>query len=260
MWDWASKISELESSLSGFVLVTVVNVKGGVPRELGAKMIVVEDGSFFGTVGGGRLEHISISMAQSCMKEGSSRLEKFPLGERTSQCCGGEAHLFFEVLGQRPTLYLFGAGHVGQAVCRVLSETPFQIKVIDERKQWSEKIGDCFGIESICCDPLDFVEKNESLLSSPLSYVAIMTHDHALDEDLVFELSNYSPRFLGLIGSLSKWDRFKKRLNARGVSKETLEKVYCPIGLAIGGKTPGELGISISSQLLEIFHAGESHE
>ncbi len=253
MWDWIGKLAELSSQGQPFVLVTQTGSSGSAPREDGAKMIVCLNGEFFGTIGGGRLEEEARKEAAAALRECRSRTVKYPLGAKTGQCCGGTVELFFDVLNLGPRLYLFGAGHVGQAVTRVLAGTPFCVHVIDERSEW-------IGSPEIPRSAVrfqgewdDFVR--DAVWDAEKTYVAVMTHRHDTDQDIVEKLVELPHRYLGLIGSRGKWERFKQRLTAKGVPMEKLERVKCPLGIDIGGKSPQEVAISLAAELLRIHHA-----
>jgi xanthine dehydrogenase accessory factor len=160
--------------------------------------------------------------------------------------------LFFEVIGTGPRLYLFGAGHVGQAVCRTLTGTPFTIHVVDERKEWirSESIPkDVIRHE---CEWDAFAEEAE--WSAERTYVAIMTHRHDVDQEIVAFAIKKPARYIGLIGSEAKWGRFQQRLTQRGVLETDLARVKSPIGIDIGGKAPQEVAISLAGELLGIHY------
>ena len=134
-WDWVTKAHELQQGTSPFAIVTIVDRKGSAPRDVGAKMIVTED-DFFGTVGGGQLESQVIEHGRECLKQAVTERQKYPLCLRTGQCCGGAVETLVEIMGIGPELYLFGAGHVGQAICRALQGTPFRVHLVDERSEW----------------------------------------------------------------------------------------------------------------------------
>jgi xanthine dehydrogenase accessory factor len=136
MWDWISALHQLSQERRPFALVVVTKVAGSVPREPGAKMVVFEDGSFLGTVGGGHFEKLSIADAQACLRDGVARSFRYPLGPSAGQCCGGVVETFIEPHHRNPDIYVFGAGHVAQALARTLEGTPFRVTVIDERSEW----------------------------------------------------------------------------------------------------------------------------
>ncbi len=252
MWDWITRCSELRAKGESFVLVTVTDCSGSAPREPGAKMIVLGSGEFYGTIGGGHLEQLAIEDARKCLAEGASKQIRYPLGAKTGQCCGGVVGLFVEVIGLGPRLYLFGAGHVGQAVCRTLVGTPFQVHVVDDRPEWIES--DQLPRETVkhACEWDEFAKAAE--WNPDRTYVAIMTHRHDTDQEILADVIKRQAKYVGLIGSESKWERFKQRLTARGVAEAELARVKCPLGLDIGGKAPQEVAVSLASELLRIYY------
>ncbi len=252
MWGWAHKLEELEKEGQAVAIVTVVSVSGSTPCALGAKMLVLADGRFFGTVGGGHLERLALDDARACIQAGEPKRFRYPLGAKAGQCCGGVVETFVELGGIGPSLYLFGAGHVGQAVARTLAGTPFQVHVIDEREEWmADGILPAQARRHAC--PWDeFVR--EATWDPSSVYVAVMTHRHDTDQEIIGALLDKPTRYLGLIGSRTKWARFKERLSARGATEEQLARVHCPIGLDIGGKAPQEVAVSIAAEVLKVHH------
>src|SRR5437868_4441021 len=123
MWDWLRKLEELRGSGRAAAVVTATVCTGSTPCEVGAKMIVEHGGATHGTIGGGHLEKLAIDDANACLASGASKTFRYPLGAKAGQCCGGVVETFVEVVGAAPLLYLFGAGHVGRAVCQVLDGT-----------------------------------------------------------------------------------------------------------------------------------------
>jgi xanthine dehydrogenase accessory factor len=250
MSGWLRKLAELEESGTPAALVTVVRCQGSTPATPGAKMIVLADGSFFGTVGGGHLEQLVLVDARTCLVSGEKKTFRYPLGATAGQCCGGVVETFVDVLHAGPRLYLFGAGHVAQALCRVLAGTPFVVHAIDEREEWSGALPTEVRRHATPWD----VFAREAEWSAERTYVAIMTHRHDTDEAIVADVVARPARYLGLIGSPTKWRRFRDRLEARGVAKEALDRIKCPIGMDVGGKAPQEVAISIAAELLGVHH------
>jgi len=250
MWDWLGKLGELGETGRPAALVTVVRCAGSTPGAPGAKMLVLADGTLFGTIGGGHLEQIAIEDALACLASGESKMFRYPLGASAGQCCGGVVETFVEPQNVGPQLYLFGAGHVGQAVCRVLSGTPFTVHVVDEREAWSGALPPGVRRHAVPWD--SFV--SEASWNAERTFVAIMTHRHDVDEAIVGDVALRPTRYVGLIGSETKWSRFRDRLEARGLPKDALDKVKCPIGLYRGGKTPQEIAVSVAAELLATHH------
>ncbi len=252
MSNWMSTLEEFRQKGTPTVMVTVTQCTGSTPREPGAKMLVTSEGLMWGTIGGGHLEECALQDARRCLNEGKTQTIRYPLGAKTGQCCGGVVELLFEVLNTGPHLYLFGAGHVGQAVCKVMVGTPFLVHLIDDRKEWIRQ--ESIPKEVICheCEWDEFVE--QAKWDPEKTYVAIMTYRHDVDQEIVKNLVCRQMRYLGLIGSQSKWERFKQRLQLQGISESEFAKVRCPLGLPIGGKSPQEVAISLASELLQNYY------
>ena len=162
--------------------------------------------------------------------------------------------LLVEVINQGPRLYLFGAGHVAQALCRVLEGTPFTVDLsTSARSGWT-----ITGFHRPSEHPSSWSEFVESALwSNERTFVAVMTHRHDLDEEIIRHVASRPARYIGLIGSRAKWARFRQRLEQRGIAADALDRVRCPIGLPVGGKAPQEVAISIAAELLPVVPRGE---
>ena len=248
-WDWAGAVQEAMSAGRPIALVTLVRCAGSTPRAVGAKMLVDAAGRFAGSIGGGALEERAIGEAKHCLELGQSKLLSVSLGPDLGQCCGGVVDVFCEIVSGGPELYLFGAGHVAREVVAVLTGTPFRVHLVDERDEWlrAEGLPANLGRHD---DWRHVVER--SAWSAATSYVTVMTHDHQLDEDIVRALLDKEVRYLGMIGSATKWARIKKRLLARGGAPEAIERVRCPIGMDIGGKSPREVAISLAAEIIAL--------
>ena len=253
-------------------LVRVESIQGSAPREAGAWMAVFAGSAApLGTIGGGHLELQAMQEARERLTEYmAGRAPRAPLvrcalGPRLGQCCGGVVHLRFECVGaadvpalrQRlaPRLQpvaLFGGGHVGHALARVLAPLPFALHWIDSRDEVFPTPVDADTV----CEHSDPVQAAVPQLA-PQSFVLIMSFSHAEDLDIVAAcLKRQRERadlpFIGLIGSRSKWATFSHRLHARGFTDEELAQVTCPIGLpGITGKEPEVIAVAVAAQLLQ---------
>ncbi len=246
------------------VLVRVDSTEGSVPRDAGTWMAVFAD-SVVGTIGGGHLEYEAISLAQSRLQGSSGDpLLRVVLGPSLGQCCGGAVVLRFDKVGpddaQRLLLELektlqpvalFGGGHVGHALVQVLARLPFALSWFDSRDGiFPDAVPD-----HVLCEHSDPVQGAVRGLA-PNSQVLIMSFSHAEDLDIVAQClqrqrERADLRFIGLIGSKTKWATFRHRLRSRGYSDEELAQVTCPIGLPeLEGKEPEVIAVSVASQLL----------
>ncbi|WP_423453905.1 xanthine dehydrogenase accessory protein XdhC [Ottowia sp. VDI28] len=251
------------------VLVTVHAVQGSGPREVGAWMGVFP-GIVMGSVGGGHLEWQAIAEAREMLALGESapeRVRRYPLGPSLGQCCGGVVHLRFELIDaasrqalgvklarESVPIALFGGGHVGKALIRLLGDLPFDISWIDSR----DEIFPAELPDNVRCDHSDPVEAAVGDLA-PGSGVLIMSFSHAEDLNIVAaclarQRIHGDLPYIGLIGSKTKWAVFQHRLAERGFTADELSGVVCPIGLpGIEGKAPAVVAVAIAAQLLQVF-------
>lgn len=251
MWDWIGKLDELRNKNQKAVLATVIGIKGSTPREHGAKMIILPDGSFFGTIGGGGVEKKVLEYAKTCFDENTPKKVEVALTPKENMLCGGTMELYLDLINQNPVLYLFGAGHVGQALCRVLSGTPFSIHLIDHREEWIQSKETPSGVIR---HHMTWEEFTAQANWNSNVYCAVMTYSAVEDQKAVELCLNQECHYVGLVGSAKKWRAIRKNLLDTQYSEEQVEKVRCPIGHDNGGKTPQEIAVSIACELLCTLH------
>lgn len=251
------------------VLVTVAEVQGSGPREVGAWMAVTA-ADFIGTIGGGHLEYEGLAQARAMLARGVAceAQQRYALGPSLGQCCGGVVHLRYELLGPDDIaglrerlgseearwlpVALFGGGHVGRAIVEVLARLPMRVHWIDSRDEvFPEQLPENCRAEH--SEPVQAAVQD----LTPGSHVLIMSFSHAEDLDVVAAcLTRQRERgdlpFVGLIGSKSKWASFRQRLQARGFSEAELAHVSSPIGVpGIKGKQPEVIAVAVAAQLLQ---------
>ncbi|HDL86535.1 MAG TPA: xanthine dehydrogenase accessory protein XdhC [Candidatus Acetothermia bacterium] len=250
-----SVMAELERSGQAFVLVTVVDIAGSAPRHTGAKMVVTAD-STYGTIGGGAVEKETIEAARGALASGEPRLMEFTLTpEATGMACGGAMKIFLDPVNVTPTLYIFGAGHVGCALADFAAKTSFRVVVVDSRSEWATAARFPGAAEILTGD---CVETAKNLQSSPGDYIVILTHSHALDQVVLAAVLEKEYRYLGLICSKKKKVIIFNNLEKAGKSRNLLEKVHAPIGLEINSETPEEIAVSILAELILVRRGGKS--
>jgi xanthine dehydrogenase accessory factor len=257
------------------VLVTVQAHRGSVPREADAWLAVFADITL-GTIGGGHLEWQAIAQARAMLADAQCTAQVLPykLGAALGQCCGGQVQLRFApvsatdvpALTQRfahersgwPLVALFGAGHVGAALVRVLGTLPLQLHWIDSRDE-------VFPPQlpgNVTCEQSDPVQVAVAGLPSG-AQVLIMSFSHAEDLAVVAaclqrQRQQHDLGLIGLIGSRTKWAAFRQRLAARGFAEAELAQVTCPIGLpGITGKQPEVLAVSVAAQVLRALQSAD---
>jgi len=252
--DWVEALSELTASGRPAVLVTVLRAEGSTPREAGAKMVVAGQAQR-GTIGGGNLELQAIAAAREVLSKAEDGKapppfsRDFALGPSLGQCCGGAVTLLFEVvLPARWRLAIFGAGHVGRALVKLLAELPCLVDWIDSRE--AEFPGSVPANVRPVASEAPEAEVADLL---PGCDVLVMTHSHALDLQIVEAvLRRKDIPYLGLIGSRTKRARFEARLAERGFPAAELARLICPIGIpGAGGKLPAEIAIAVAAQILQ---------
>jgi len=256
--DWISILSELREKREPCVLVTVLDEKGSVPRDRGSKMVVTPECTYL-TIGGGHLEFSCIEQARNLLRSGQStpHTEQFALGARLGQCCGGMTTILFEpLMQQQPQIAVFGAGHVGQALVRLLSTLPCHVSWIDEREGQFTDVPP--GV-TVCQadDPLDQVQAMPAG-----SYFIVMTHHHPRDLQLcaaILRRGDY--RYFGVIGSATKRQRFEYRLEGQGFSRQQLTTMRCPIGLPdVKGKLPAEIAVAVAAEIIAVYQRSSAPE
>lgn len=235
-------------------LCTVVASSGSSPRKPGSKMLVCADGRSIGTIGGGAIELAVQKRAANVISTG--RAERFAahLSRELAMCCGGRMEVFIEPVGARPWLFVFGGGHIGTALVRVAAEAGWRVQVIDEREEWTGADRHERADAVRCEAPLDVID---DLPWGPQAAAVVVTHDHALDEQIVGRCLDRDWSYLGMIGSRAKAHRIVQRLRQRGASAERLARVRAPIGVPIGAQEPGEIAVSIVAELVALRRGAE---
>lgn len=233
------------------VFVLQARVEGPAPREAGACMLVFPEGRVEGTIGGGALEHRAIQEARALLsEEGCTKLATYELVD-LGMLCGGRATLYYEVLTPRVTLAIFGAGHVGSTLARLAREaTPFAIALYDDRAER------CQGELAPGLSAHHLPEYRDLPEIFGRFYAIVCTDSHATDLAVVQGLltRDHPPAFLGMLGSKPKAEKVKALLREAGLPEDRVRLLRSPVGLPIGGKSPGEIAVSILSQLLAFHH------
>jgi xanthine dehydrogenase accessory factor len=283
----AAQLLALIESGTPCIWLVVAAAQGSTPRETGASMLVTAHDAF-GTIGGGHLELKAIEHARAMLSSGTiaATQRHYPLGPALGQCCGGAVSVLFAPAGlancdelrvlsraERDggcyvltrtldtgdtltvplqfdawTVWIFGAGHVGQAIVSVLAGLPCQVKWVDQRDaQFPSAVAD--NVEVIqSLSPADEVRH-----IAPGAQVLVLTHSHAVDLDICLALVTRDDlAYCGLIGSATKAAVFRKRFAQRGVLPDAIARIICPIGAAhLRSKHPGVIAVNVAMDLIE---------
>ncbi len=250
-------VAVLEGVRLRAALATVIGRKGSAPQVLGARMLLHHDGEIVGTVGGGAIEAEVLSACRMTLRDGKPRRIDAQLVRDLAMCCGGSMEVFVEVLQPQVKLVILGAGHVAQALCPVAEAAGFAVQVLDDR----EDLLDNPAYAQAATDSYDVDELGAALPTlTEHDYVVITTRDHARDEQALAHLLRRPHRYLGMIGSRRKvhavLGRILRRERQLGRDWPDLSRVHAPMGLALGGRTPGEIAVSVVAQLIAVRHGG----
>ncbi|MGA9545952.1 MAG: XdhC/CoxI family protein [Candidatus Sulfotelmatobacter sp.] len=239
-------------------VATIVNVRGSIPSFKTAKMLVRDDGSIVGTIGGGCVEADVWQAAREVMESEKPRTLTFDLNQDpkydTGLVCGGTLEVFIEPVLPPALLYIFGAGHVAANLCQVAAKAGFDPIVTDDRTSYATKARFPAARE---VHALNFDEAIKQLDPNESSYIVIVTRGHRDDMLLLRWAVKTRARYIGMIGSKRKVIGIFKTLREEGVPAHLFDRVHAPIGLDIGAVTPEEIAVAITAELIAFRrHAG----
>ena len=233
-------------------LATIVHTNGSIPSYESSRMLVREDGSIAGTIGGGCVEAEVWAAAREVMEKESPRKMVFNLNNEASYdnglICGGTLEVFVEPILPQPMLYLFGGGHVSMAVAKAASAVGFGVAVVDDRESFAnaERFPMAHEIYTSYEDAFEKIHPNAA------SYLVIVTRGHKEDMRVLGWAVRTEARYLGMIGSKRKVLSVYKALEQDGYKPDEFEHVYAPMGLEIGALSPEEIAVSIVAELVAV--------
>ena len=246
-----AEIAKLRKEGRKAALATIVQVQGSIPSYESSKILVREDGSIVGTVGGGCVEAEVWAVAQDVMREEKPRRLHFNLNNQPEYdnglICGGSLDIFIEPILATPTVYLFGGGHVSLYLSKVASAAGFETVVVEDRPAFAtaERFPEA---AEIVVGPWE--ENLRKLRVNEFSYLAIITRGHKGDLVCLRWALSTPARYIGMIGSRRKFIEISKLLESEGVPAEKLERVHSPMGLDIGALTPEEIAVSVVAEMI----------
>lgn len=232
-------------------LATIVNAQGSIPSFKTAKMLVRDDGSIVGTIGGGCVEAEVWQAAREVMEKEKPRTLRFDLNQSpkddTGLVCGGTLDIFIEPILPPSLLYLFGAGHVAVNVYKVASNAGFDVTVVDDREAYAsrKRFPDARDVIAE-----DFDKAIARLSPGESAYIVILTRGHRDDMRILRWAVQTPARYIGMIGSKRKTISIFRELTKEGISAELFKRVHAPIGLDIGAVTPEEIAVAVTAELI----------
>jgi len=243
------EIEEIRAGCQKAALCIIVQTKGSTPRKVGAKMIVCEDESIYGTIGGGNLEKKVIQNALKQLVDNKPKYYKHDLLHQHNMCCGGSVEIYIEPIYKMKKLYIFGAGHTGIALSKLAIQLNFEVYVIDDRKEYLDELQGS-GIDKM---NVDYKVALPSLPFDKNTFIVIMTYEHSHDRDILSYCIKQDWAYLGMIGSKRKVELTKKMfLESDIATKKELNRVDMPMGIEINAEGPEEIAISIIAKLINV--------
>ncbi len=255
-----SELVELQRAGRSCALATIVRTRGSTPGKESMKLLVRDDGSFAGTVGGGCLEAEVLEAAMDCQLDERPRWLEFSLNERdypdSGLICGGKVEIYVEPIVQ-PRVHVFGGGHVSGAIARVASLAGFHVTVGDDRDDFAtaERHPDAQATMS-----MPFEEQVASIAPAKGAFLVVVTRGHSGDGEILEALHRHAcePRFLGMIGSQSKRKTLFTQLREQSVPESFLETVQSPMGVDIGARTHEEIAVSVVAEMIRVRRLGSA--
>src|SRR2546425_5960803 len=238
-------------------LATIVQIRGSVPSFQSAKMLVRDDGSTLGSVGGGCVEAEVWTAAQDVLRDEKSRVMSFDLTDESMAesglICGGKVEIFIEPVLPTPKMVIFGAGHIATQVSKIATVAGFRTTIVDNRPVYAntERFPEAETIYSE-----SFEQAFEQIAPNDNTYIVIVTRGHQEVQNVLRWAVQTNARYIGMIGSKRKIRSIADQLESEGIPRDRLERVYMPIGLDIGAVLPEEVAVGIVAGLPPVRGAG----
>lgn len=251
--DIFAEIAKLRKEGRKAALATIIQVQGSIPSYESSKILIRDDGSIVGTVGGGCVEAEVWSVAQDVMREEKPRRLHFNLNNQAEYddglICGGSVDIFVEPILATPALYVFGGGHVSLYLAKVASVAGFEVLIIDDRPAFANKERFPDASETYA-GPWEEIFPRLNI--NGFSYLVLVTRGHKGDLTCLRWALTTPARYIGMIGSRRKFIEIAKVLEGEGVSPEKIEHIHSPVGLDIGALTPEEIAVAIVAEMIAV--------
>ncbi|WP_243116353.1 XdhC family protein [Fonticella tunisiensis] len=259
------EVCKMKKNRQQGVLITCVDRKGQGPSTVGKKILLYSTGEFKGTIGGGELEYLALQKAKDLLKEQRSTIQSYDFtggkgkGDSISinMICGGIVTLYFEYIGLRPDVYIFGAGHVGKCISTMLAGLDYRVVIIDDRGQRPENMPE--NQEFYCGNYSEIIR---GLDFGDDCFIVVAAYNHDLEYEVlrgIYE-KGCKPSYIGLLASKNKASYMVKRLREELGGELDFGMLYAPVGLDIGGTSPQEIAISIVSEIQALRYKKEGQK
>src|SRR5882757_11416734 len=234
-------------------VATIVQVNGSIPSFESAKILVREDGSFMGTVGGGCVEAEVWNAAREVIETEKPKHLNFSLGQDAAYdeglICGGQLNIFVEPIIPQPRAFIFGGGHVSKGISKIATLAGFSTSIIDNREAFANK--ERFP-EAEATYAQEYEDVFAKLPVNSSSYIIIVTRGHRDDMRVLRWAVNTPARYIAMIGSKRKTISVIHELEKEGIPREAFERVFAPMGLEIGAESPEEIAISVGAEMIAL--------
>lgn len=239
-----------------FVRATVVRAVGSVPGKLGASMIVRDDGTTLGTIGGAALEERVKELAAQALVDHRGDVHHFDLAKWRSgglpSLCGGTVDIALEFVPARPHLLLWGGGHVAHSVAQLLPGLEYDFAVADDRPDWVGEDRFPTAERRVVVAPGQLWEQ---FSPAEFTHLYVLGYDAMKDLEVLASSLERFPNYIGLISSSSKRAHLFAALRKRGFPAGRVERIHAPVGLPIGAESPAEIAVSIVAEVIRSAHA-----
>ncbi len=234
-------------------LATIVQVRGSIPSYESAKLLVREDGSMIGTIGGGCVEGEVWNVAREVIASEKPRHLTFNLGQDAAYdnglICGGQLDVFVEPVLPVPHAFIFGAGHISKGLSKAATLAGFATVVVDNRENFANR--DRFP-EASEVHAAEYEEVFPKLGINETSYVVIVTRGHRDDMRVLKLAIATEARYIAMIGSKRKVLNVIRELEKEGIARAAFERVHAPMGLDIGAVSPEEIAIAVAAEMIAV--------
>ncbi|WP_031500802.1 XdhC family protein [Bryobacter aggregatus] len=251
--DLFAEIVRLRKAGQKCALATIVEVNGSIPSYESAKILVREDGSFIGTIGGGCVEAEVWNAAREVIATEKPKHLAFNLGQDAAYdnglICGGQLNVFVEAIVPQPQALIFGAGHISKSLAKVSAMAGFGVTVIDNRESFANRERFPEADEVIA---EEYEEVFPQLTINSSSYLIIVTRGHRDDMRILRWAVTTSARYIAMIGSRRKVIAVLREFEKEGISRENFDRIQAPMGLEIGAITPEEIAVSVAAEMIAV--------
>jgi xanthine dehydrogenase accessory factor len=241
-------------------LATIVQVRGSIPSYESAKLLVREDGSMAGTIGGGCVEAEVWNAAREVIETEKPKHLTFNLGQDAAYdnglICGGQLDVFVEPVVPQPQAFIFGAGHISKSLSKVLTLAGFGTSVIDDRESFANRARFPEANEIYAGEYEEIFPK---LPVHEGSYLVIVTRGHRDDMRVLKWAIGTNARYIAMIGSKRKVLNVVRELEKEGIPAGSFERIFAPMGLEIGAISPEEIAISVAAEMIAVRRGAGSN-